>query len=413
MTELDNYFKKEEAIWHRILSLVSKDPAYVWKEVEDKDFEKLREATIELFREFHWKKPNLYKYEKEELQKLFIELVGKFWEENKGLLRKGVKKQDKLVEEYGPENWFEKVKNDIIEINHLIIKSRSNRAYEADAKNYDDTFDCVFLTTFAHFYDNTLKKLKKLYLNKDVLDYGCGTGEHALEIAKNAKYVYGFDLSLDLIKKANEKLKFSNMRNARFILADGVEIPFKENSFDFILSLDLVISHIGAKYHIAFKEISRVLRKGGWLLFDCDNKWRFLLKEEEEKYQRALEAPKDIGNLHEWGLSEDEWDEKYKGKVKPIIFKTFTHQELKEILEENGFEIIKQWGIGCLTTSLIPKVASKFFGEEIYDEKIGLNKSVFGRFQLWFFSRLDYTLGRMPYLSKKCYNNLILARKIK
>jgi hypothetical protein len=53
--QINKFFKKEQAIWHRILSVVSKDPAYVWTEIHKGDIERLREATIELFKAFQQK----------------------------------------------------------------------------------------------------------------------------------------------------------------------------------------------------------------------------------------------------------------------------------------------------------------------------------------------------------------------
>jgi len=408
--QIDKFFKKEQAIWHRIVSIVGKDPAYVWSEIDKKDFEKLREATIELFRNFHWKKPNLHQYEKEELQKLFLELVGKFWEENKGLLQKGKEEEKKAAEHYGPQNWFEKVKKDLVEINHLIIKARSNQSYEADSKTYDATFDCLFLNSFEYTFTHLLKKLKNFYKDKTILDYGCGTGTHTFEVAEYGKTVYGFDLSKDLIMQAKQK-KEPHSNKVRFAVADGIEVPFRDQSFDFVMSLDLVFSHISAKYNDAFKEISRVMKPGGYFLFDCENKWKFMLKREMDVYEAAMKSEKDVGNLYEWGLAEDEWEEKYKGKVKPMILKKFTYKEIKQIMEENGFKIVKNWAGASMTTSFIPAIFSK--GDELYEERIGLSKTRFGRLQLWASARVDYLIGKLPYCSKKGYTHIILAKKIR
>ena len=70
--------------------------------------------------------------------------------------------------------------------------------------------------------------------NKKVIDFGCGTGETAVGIAKlGAKFVLGVDYSENAIKIANEKHKESNLE-------------FKEGSFeDFAVtssSFDVIIS---------------------------------------------------------------------------------------------------------------------------------------------------------------------------
>ena len=412
--------EKENDIWNRIKSVIKRDPTYIWGEVKNEDFEKLREILSELCLDILRKHPNLYKLESSKLMKIFIELLGKFWENNdhKALLKKGITAQTKTIMSFGSKNLIEIIRKDLIDINHFISAERSYLQYKADSKTYDATFDCIFLATFQHIYQSVFKKLKKLYIGKNVLDYGCGTGDYSILMAEEGtNFIYGMDLSPHLIHEAVKKQMESGYKNKmHFFVADGVEIPFKKDSFDFVCSIDLVLSHIPAKYHVAFSEISRVLKKGGYFLFDCDNKWRFMLKNEEEKYKRAKEVEKYLGHVHEWGLSTDEWSEEDKiAGHKPMVFKTFTHKELKEILAENGMEFIRYWGVGVLTTSLVDRIETKDeSGEPIpYDEKLGLSETWHGRAQLTFFSRFDYLLGRLPYFKKHSYTTLVLARKIR
>src|SRR3989344_7174575 len=409
--------EKENDIWNRIKSIIKKDPTYIWSEIKNEDFEKLREVLSELCLDVMRMHPNLYKVEDSKLMKAFIELLGKFWEndDHKALLKKGIKAQTKAVMEIGSKNLIELIRKELIDINHFISAERSYLQYKADAKTYDATFDCIFLTTYQHIYQSVFRKLKKLYIGKNALDYGCGTGDYAiLMLEEGANFVYGMDPSHHLINEAAKKqIEHPDKDRMHFFVADGVEIPFKKDSFDFICSIDLVLSHIPAKYHVAFSEISRVLKKGGYFLFDCDNKWRFLLKSEEEKYRRAKAVEKYLGHVHEWGLATDEWSEEDKAaNHKPIVFKTFTHKELKEILAENGMEFIRYWGVGVLTTSLVDQIESKDeSGDPIpYDEKLGLSETLSGRTQLAFFSRFDYLLGRLPYFKKHSYTTLVLAR---
>lgn len=168
--------------------------------------------------------------------------------------------------------------------------------------------------------------------------------------------------------------------------------------------MNYVIGHISAKYHQAFMEISRVLKLGGYFLFDCDNKWKLFLKFQKDRYQRALQTPMDIGYNYHWRIEE--------GRT-PMLFKTFTNEEVHRILQNNGLEIVKTWSIGGVTSCILPALASPFKKSESEYDDIHLGYSVWGRIKLWSFSRLDYLFGKLPYFSKKAYTNIILAKKVR
>ncbi|MFY9282818.1 MAG: class I SAM-dependent methyltransferase [Miniphocaeibacter sp.] len=95
------------------------------------------------------------------------------------------------------------------------------------------------------------------------LDIGSGTGDLGIEIAKltNMK-VYLMDINLDGKDIANEKIKDENLENRVLpIVGDVHNISFADNS------IDLIVSRSSYRFWKdktkAFKEIYRVLRKGG------------------------------------------------------------------------------------------------------------------------------------------------------
>lgn len=98
--------------------------------------------------------------------------------------------------------------------------------------------------------------------NLQILDFGCGNGlliKHMLKINPKSKYT-GIDVSKKIIsvnKKMMKKIHF-------FHVDDGEKFPIKKNSFDFIISTD-VIEHV---YNTEFTvlELIRVLKPGGKLL---------------------------------------------------------------------------------------------------------------------------------------------------
>ncbi|OGC02591.1 SAM-dependent methyltransferase [candidate division KSB1 bacterium RBG_16_48_16] len=68
-----------------------------------------------------------------------------------------------------------------------------------------------------------------------ILDIGCGTGRHSIELARRGYTVTGIDLSESLLKRAKEKAKEEGV-SVEFIQADARSLTF-ENAFDLVIML--------------------------------------------------------------------------------------------------------------------------------------------------------------------------------
>jgi len=62
-----------------------------------------------------------------------------------------------------------------------------------------------------------------------ILDIATGTGKQAFAFAKQGHEVIGIDLSEAMLKVANKKNRYGNVR---FEVADATNLPFEDNSFD-------------------------------------------------------------------------------------------------------------------------------------------------------------------------------------
>ncbi|MEJ7677887.1 MAG: class I SAM-dependent methyltransferase [Segetibacter sp.] len=58
-----------------------------------------------------------------------------------------------------------------------------------------------------------------------IIDIGCGTGRHSLELAKRGYSVVGIDLSQSLLDKAREKAANGRL-NIPFLHHDARQLPF-------------------------------------------------------------------------------------------------------------------------------------------------------------------------------------------
>ena len=113
-------------------------------------------------------------------------------------------------------------------------------------------------------------------LNKDTiaLDAGCGSGRWSRFIAPKVKFIEAIDPSKSIFYAKNNNF---DTRNIRFSHAGIENIPFKNESFDFIFSLG-VLHHI-PNTEKALLELFKKLKKGGsillYLYYSLDNRSTF------------------------------------------------------------------------------------------------------------------------------------------
>ncbi len=72
------------------------------------------------------------------------------------------------------------------------------------------------------------------------LDLGCALGLSTFEIAKKYAFVFGVDASFSFIKEARKKSKDQGITNAEFIVADILNLPFKNQKFDLVFGLNII-----------------------------------------------------------------------------------------------------------------------------------------------------------------------------
>ena len=95
-----------------------------------------------------------------------------------------------------------------------------------------------------------------------VADIGCGTGRHALYLAKAGAGVTAVDFAPEMMTQAIEKAKGHNVR---FVAHDLTErLPFDKDCFDRVLCC-LVLEHI-SDLDPVIAEMGRICRPGGFIV---------------------------------------------------------------------------------------------------------------------------------------------------
>ncbi len=116
------------------------------------------------------------------------------------------------------------------------------------------------------YVDDLIKKFRPSA--EDILDIGCGTGLHAIELAKQKYNVVGIDINREMIDIANTKNKDPNLKLKFFSDPDQNFISNKK--FDVVVSLFHVTSYQAREDSVIkfFDSALRNLEKGGIFIFD-------------------------------------------------------------------------------------------------------------------------------------------------
>lgn len=128
-------------------------------------------------------------------------------------------------------------------------------------------YKAVFAAEDSHWWYTGMRALteqllQSLYSERRdlwILDAGCGTGGSMVYLAKYG-HVTGCDYS-------THALAFCQKRRLPFLTQAGVErLPYAGQSFDLVVSFDVLYHEAVGDYYAALNEFHRVLRPGGRVL---------------------------------------------------------------------------------------------------------------------------------------------------
>lgn len=97
-----------------------------------------------------------------------------------------------------------------------------------------------------------------------MLDYGCGLGDYALQVAPVASVIHGIDISGVAIDTARDRAASGGFSNAHFRVGDAHETGFDDDQFDLVFGIG-IIHHLDVRR--ALTEVARVLKPGGVAIF--------------------------------------------------------------------------------------------------------------------------------------------------
>jgi len=150
----------------------------------------------------------------------------------------------------------------------IIMKQWYESLFENYAHKYDK--ECFVQGTLGEcdFIEQEINRDKSL----KIIDIGCGTGRHAIELAKRGYSVIGIDLSESQLKRAREKAKEQGVE-IDFQKHDARDLPF-EGEFDLAIMIcegGFSLMETDEMNFEILKSATKVLNDKGKLIFTTLN----------------------------------------------------------------------------------------------------------------------------------------------
>ena len=123
--------------------------------------------------------------------------------------------------------------------------------YDADIRNHDT------------LYDRTISAVAEILSSEDiVLDVGCGSGEHSVDLATTVQSVHSIDTSSTMIALARDKAMAAGVANMQFDTIDVLEINGKTYS----AALALNVLHLVEDVEATLERLRDLLLPKGLLI---------------------------------------------------------------------------------------------------------------------------------------------------
>ena len=121
--------------------------------------------------------------------------------------------------------------------NFMPQQSASHFDFDRVASSYDSWYDSARGAMYDRLERQAIDKLlADIAKQSRLLEVGCGTGNWSRYFSDKGLEVTGIDRSAEMIKIAGQK----HIPNSRFEIADGLNLPFKNESFDVVAAITVL-----------------------------------------------------------------------------------------------------------------------------------------------------------------------------
>ena len=223
------------------------------------------------------------------------------------------------------------------------------------------------------FIEQELKNNKSLKL----LDVGCGTGRHSIELSKRGYIITGIDLSESLLTKAREKAIYNNLK-IDFLKHDARNLPF-ESEFDVAIMLcegGFPLMETDEMNYEILKNVTKSLKNRGKLIFTTLNGLFPLYHSVEEFHSATSEDGNatyrsntfDLMTFRDYNITEVEDDSGDK-KTLECNERYYVPSEITWLLKSLGYNKIEIFGAKLGAFSREDKLTTEDFEMLVITEK--------------------------------------------
>ncbi len=219
------------------------------------------------------------------------------------------------------------------------VKSNSSiKHLKSECRSLSDFIDASIINKFLN--------LRNTDNNGYILDLGCGTGRHAINMIYGSLKIIGLDVNLASVSCAKKRFSDKGINEHFFLSADATQIPLRDKVVNYVVC-NAVLQHI-SDYRKVIYEVSRVVKPGGVAIFGVLNRTLF---EDMGIFNLALKWPswikKIIFSKYLLYSNIDLHEIKdtctlTQGSFEALgIKQTFSLSHLKEIFSANNLEIVE------------------------------------------------------------------------
>ncbi len=222
-------------------------------------------------------------------------------------------------------------------------------AYSELSKVYDKLiYEDIDYTSMKEFITNICIKYN-VELN-DYLDLACGTGNMTVELAKEFKKTFAVDLSDDMLREAQTKLR-ENKINSRLISQDMTSLELNQD-FDLITCILDSTNYILEKEDLLnyFKGVYKHLKDNGVFVFDINSYYKltqvlgnniYTYDEDGIFYTWENTTEEDITSMFlTFFIKKENLYERFDEEHEERAYKT---EEIEEVLKSAGLKCMAKY----------------------------------------------------------------------
>ena len=191
------------------------------------------------------------------------------------------------------------------------IRYPMNSFWDSSWKSVDPNRIAEYIGTFDMGEDNLIATLRRHGV-QNVCDAGCGCGIYTAKLAANGFSVSGFDVSHHAVEIAQSIIQKAGF-SAELKTASVLDTGYADDQFDCVISRD-VLDHISkSDAIIALKELCRIAKPGGMVLFTLDSL--------DEEYETETHIVNEDGD---YVFTDGKWN--------GMVFHPYNQEEICEII---------------------------------------------------------------------------------